>query len=194
MKKILCAWLAIFCLLGLAGCGGGQTAENIDEDRDFVGGGFGYVIPAGWVKLEKYSTDDKVFYCLAGHEEDKTPDNISVEVQSNRYAAEDHMQFRDAIVRQLMTQLQGVPATLTGDGTFTDDETVMYIFTITEDATEEQLAADPEAVGVITRQYYIVGEKKYALVHLTSFYNDEETLAAADRMAKSFTWAQADAE
>ena len=44
-----------------------------------------------------------------------------------------------------------------------------------------------------TRQYYVVGEKKYALIHLTNFSGSEETDAAAERMATSFCWAEQDA-
>ena len=51
-----------------------------------------------------------------GHEEDEQPDNISIEVGTNRYSAEDHMNFRDAIVRQLTMQASSVGAELTGEG------------------------------------------------------------------------------
>lgn len=182
-KKIWAAFILALALAALAGCGDDDNAASSVVDK----GMWGYTIPAGWSISDKYTTADKAFYVMDGHEDDEMPDNISVEVQTNRYAADEHMQFRDAIVRQLAMQLQGVPATLTGDGTFTDNEDVLYIFTITEDATEEALAADPEAVGVITRQYYIVGDKRYALVQLTNFSGTEEVTAAADRLAKSFT-------
>lgn len=186
MKKTIWAALVLAPALvaALAGCG--------DKEENSVSGGYSYTVPVGWSISDKYTTADKTFYVMDGHEDDETPDNISVEVKSNRYAADEHMQFRDAIVRQLAAQLQGVPATLTGDGTFTDNEDVLYIFTITEDATEEALAADPEAVGVITRQYYIVGDKRYALVQLTNFSGAEEVTAAADCLAKSFFFAPAE--
>ena len=109
------------------------------------------------------------------HEEDELPDNISVEVKTNRYSAEDHMEFRDAIVRQLTIQASRVGAELTGEGTFTDQEDVLYIFTISEE-------------DVVTKQFYIVGDKRYCLIHLTNFTGSESADEAAQAMADSFVW------
>ena len=125
--------------------------------------------------MEKYSTEDKIFYAEEGHEEDELPDNISVEVKTNRYSAEDHMEFRDAIVRQLTMQASRVGAELTGEGTFTDQEDVLYIFTISEE-------------DVVTKQFYIVGDKRYCLIHLTNFTGSESADEAAQAMADSFVW------
>lgn len=73
-----------------------------------------WTVPEGWVKAERYSTEDKIFYVEEGCEEDEQPDNISIEVGTNRYGAEEHMKFRDAIVRQLTMQAGRVGAELTG--------------------------------------------------------------------------------
>ncbi len=134
-----------------------------------------YTVPEGWVKAEQYSTVDKVFYVEEGHEEDDLPDNISIEIGTNRYAAEEHEQFRDAIVRQLLVQLQGVEAELTGDGTYTEQGYVVYIFTIS-------------GTDALTKQYYIVGDQQYCLIHLTGFSGSESTVQAAQDMADSFVW------
>ncbi len=123
---------------------------------------------------------------MSGHEEDEQPDNISVEMGTNRYSADEHLQFRDAIVRQLAVQMSGVKGMLTGDGTFTDNGDVLYILTMTEEPAEEG------GQGIVTRQYYIVGEKRYVLVHLTIFSGDEAVQQAADKLAKSFVWAAAE--
>ena len=116
----------------------------------------------------KYSTENKIFYVEEGHEEDEQPDNISIEVGTNRYSAEDHMNFRDAIVRQLTMQASSVGAELTGEGTFTAQEDVLYIFTISEEA-------------VVTKQFYIVGDQRYCLVHLTNFTGSESAEEAPGR-------------
>ena len=123
---------------------------------------------------------------MSGHEEDEQPDNISVEMGTNRYSADEHLQFRDEIVRQLAVQMSGVKGMLTGDGTFTDNGDVLYILTMTEEPAEEG------GQGIVTRQYYIVGEKRYVLVHLTIFSGDEAVQQAADKLAKSFVWAAAE--
>ena len=108
-------------------------------------------------------------------EEDEQPDNISIEVGTNRYSVEDHMNFRDAIVHQLTMQAGSAGAELTGEGTFTAQEDVLYMFTISEEA-------------VVTKQFYIVGDQRYCLVHLTNFTGSESAEEAARAIADSFTW------
>ncbi len=134
-----------------------------------------YTVPDGWVKMEQYSRADKVFYAEEGHEDDERPDNISVEVKTNRYSAEDHMKFRDAIVRQLTMQASRAGAELTGEGTFTAEEDILYIFTISEE-------------DVVTKQFYVVGDRRYCLIHLTNFTGSESADEAARAMADSFVW------
>lgn len=96
-------------------------------------------------------------------------------MKRNRYRAEDHMKFRDAIVRQLSVQAGRAGAELTGEGTFTAQEDILYIFTISEE-------------DVVTRQFYIVGDKRYCLIHLTNFTGSERADEAARAMADSFVW------
>lgn len=134
-----------------------------------------YTVPEGWIKAEEYSTKEKIFYVEEGHENDTAPDNISVNVGTNKYGADEHMKFRDAIVRQLMMQLQGVDAQLTGDGTYTQQDYVVYIFTIEES-------------DVVTKQYYIVGDHRYCLIHLTNYTGSENADNAAQTIADSFVW------
>lgn len=176
----------------LAGCGsegsvsgetdhsnipGGSTASDHgqsdgEHETDFPGS---YTVPDGWMKLDKYSTKNKLFYVQEGHEDDELPDNISIEIGTNRYSADEHEKFRDAIVRQLTMQIQGLDAELTGSGTFTAQEDVLYIFTIREK-------------DVVTRQFYIVGDQRYCLIHLTNFTGSEQADDAAQAMADSFVW------
>ena len=152
----------------------GDTEQpDVENESDFPGS---YTVPDGWVKMEKYSTEDKIFYAEEGHEEDELPDNISIEVGTNRYGGEDHMKFRDAIVRQLTVQAGSVGAEVTGEGTFTAQEDVLYIFTISE-------------AEAVTKQFYIVGDQRHCLVHLTSFTGSDSAEEAARAIADSFAWA-----
>lgn len=182
--------LSLLLLAGsLAGCAGtpkesksnDQTASDnsqseqstpLENETDFPGS---YTVPEGWVKMEKYSTEDKIFYVEEGHEDDELPDNISIEVGTNRYSADEHEKFRDAIVRQLTMQLQDVDAELTGDGTYTEQDYIVYIFTISE-------------ADVVTKQYYIVGDQRYCLLQLTNFTGSETVNEAAQSMVDSFVW------
>ena len=187
-KRLFAVALGLSLFMSLAACSNQQSPSDSSQENastsegvspsdsetnlDFPGS---YIVPDGWVKMEKYSTEDKIFYAEEGHEEDELPDNISVEVKTNRYSAEDHMEFRDAIVRQLTMQASRVGAELTGEGTFTDQEDVLYIFTISEE-------------DVVTKQFYIVGDKRYCLIHLTNFTGSESADEAAQARADSFVW------
>ncbi len=156
-----------------------QDAQDTEEDESSPGAGTAipgsYTVPEGWVKSEKYSTSSQIFYVKEGHEEDAKPDNIAICVGTNKYSAENHAQFREAIVRQLLGQLQGVDAELLGDGTFTEQEYMVYIFTIDEK-------------DVITKQYYIVDDFRYCLIHLTNFSRAEDADQAAQAIMDSFVW------
>lgn len=155
-----------------------QEAEDmqteVKEEAAFPGS---YAVPEGWVKAENHSTEGKTFYVEEGHEEDALPDNISVEIGSNSYGAEEHEKFCDAIVRQLAMQLQGTDAEVTGDGTNTDQDYVVYIFTISGE-------------DVVTKQYYVVGDRQYCLVHLTNFTGSESADEAAWAIVNSFVWSE----
>lgn len=173
-------FLLLAVILCLSACGAPAEKEDAQQpeaeepvEENALPGT--WTVPEGWVKAEKYSTENKIFYVEEGHEEDEQPDNISIEVGTNRYSAEDHMNFRDAIVRQLTMQASSVGAELTGEGTFTAQEDVLYIFTISEE-------------GVETKQFYIVGDQRYCLVHLTNFTGFESAGEAARAIADSFTW------
>ena len=149
-----------------------DTQSETEMESDFPGS---YTVPDGWVKVEQFSSANKFFYVEDGHENDQTPDNISIEVGTNRYSEDEHESFRNAIVQQLTMQLQGVNAEMTGDGTYTDQDYIVYIFTISEE-------------NVITKQYYIVGDRRYCLIHLTNFTGSESADEAAQTMVDSFIW------
>ena len=148
-----------------------ESAGSGNENKTAFPGS--YAVPEGWVLAEQYSTEDKLFYVEEGHENDELPDNISIETGTNRYGEDEHEQFRDAILRQLMAQLKGVDAQLTGDGTYTEQGYIVYIFTISE-------------ANVVTKQYYMVGDQQYCLIHLTSFTGSGNADNAAREMADSF--------
>ncbi len=150
-----------------------DTAGPAEDESGLPGS---YTVPEGWVKAEQYSTDEKIFYVQGGHQDDPAPDNISINVGTNRYSAQEHETFREAIVRQLLAQLQGSGAELTGDGTHTEQGYIVYIFTIEES-------------DAVTKQYYILDDYRYCLVHLTSFTGEEDAYQAAQTIADSFVWA-----
>jgi hypothetical protein len=136
-----------------------------------------FSIPKDWVEVTRYSRNGKYFYSHNSESISSRMTNIFVKIGTNPYALEDHMTFRYAILRQMLMQASN--AEVSGDGTFTEYDDPLYIFTI-EDKEEK----------VTTIQYYIIGNKKHILVHLTDFHN--ENIANANEVAKfivnSFVW------
>lgn len=172
MKKHIA--LLLTALLVLTGCAVHDTDAPPEDDSASALTEL-FTVPEGWVLSEAYSTDSKLFYVEEGCEDDPLPDNISINLGTNRYSAEEHEKFREAILRQLLSQIQGLDAELTGDGTYTAQGYVVYIFTITE-------------ADAVTKQYYIVGDQRYCLIHLTSFTGADSAYDAAQAMADSFVW------
>ena len=84
------------------------------------------------ISFEKPSTDSQIFYIEKGHENDEKPDNISIHVGKNKYSLDKHEQFGDAIVQQILMWLNDIEAQLNGDGTYTEQGYLLYIFTIDE--------------------------------------------------------------
>ncbi len=157
-------------------------AQENDMDSEFVGKtittSFGsFSIPEDWVEISRYSRNDKHFYSHKSEQIGLTMTNISIELGRNPYALEDHLTFRYAILRQLLMQAAG--AEVHGDGTFTKHDDLLYIFTI--------LDKEPP---VTTIQYYIIGNKRHILVHVTDFHNGNISNAqeVAQFMVDTFIW------
>ena len=136
-----------------------------------------WTLPEGWIIAEKYSGEEQVFLVKEGQEDEQQPDNISLYVGSNQYTKEKHMDFRDAITRQLTLQISGIKAELNGTGTYTAQDYILYIFTIKEEET-----------NIVTKQYYIVDDYRYCLIHVTNFTGDESVDETAQAIADSFVW------
>lgn len=66
-------------------------------------------------------------------------------------------------------------AQLNGDGTYTEQGYILYIFTI-----DEQEA--------VTKQYYVVNDYEYCLVHVTNFSKSESVYEAAQSIVDSLVW------
>jgi hypothetical protein len=99
---------------------------------------------------------------------------------TNWSSVDEHLISRQAILDQLLMQVQAVDGELVDeDRKYSTNDNPLHIFTMqTEDLT--------------TVQYYVVGEKKHILVHLTVF-DEEETeiaMAAALHIANTFVWSE----
>jgi hypothetical protein len=184
MKNFVFFVFGIVFYVFFASCSGKANVQTNDANREITDSTikkpFGsFSLPNDWVELTQYSKNGKYFYSHKSEKGDSDITNISIEAGRNRYALEDHTAFRDAIVRQLATW--GGDAQINGSGTFTKNNYPLYIFTILE-----------EEPHVTTIQYYIVGDKKYILIHLTDFHNGNISNAeeVAKKMVESFSWAE----
>ena len=85
------------------------------------------------------------------------------------------------MMQQLLVQiaLAETDAQLTGDDSQTEQGYILYTFTIEES-------------DVVTRQYYIVGDNQFCLVHVTNFTKSESIYEAAQTIVNSFTWDDAE--
>jgi len=144
-----------------------------------------YQIPNDWVEVKQWSRGGKFFYARKDAMSEKMPTNISIEMGKNKYSEKDHEQFRYAILKQLSNQIKnlGTDATIGASGLNTDKGYILYKFIIEEKAGVKK---------VKTVQYYIIGEKKYILIHLTDFYNENNNTAEeiALSIVNSFLWSK----
>lgn len=171
MKKIL---LILFACFLFAGC---SIIPSSNSNTTKIRTSFGrYEIPNTWEKNNSHSTINKYFFINKKDRNVKTPNNISVEMGTNRYKISDHMMFRGAILRQLGMQMKGKGATINGDGWTTEKGYICYTFTIDEGKYK-------------TIQHYIVSDYKYVLVHETIWDgNSEDTDNAAKKIVNTFIW------
>lgn len=187
MKKVL---ILLIMTLILSGCSrSGETAVNEETFEETQSGDgvrtyqkeFGsYEVVEGWVESDRYSSAGQTFYIQKGHENDEKPDNIAIVSGNNRYEADEHEAFREAVLSQLMQQIEGTDGvSLTGDGSSTDKGYIVYTFTVEEVDT-----------GIKTVQYYIVGDRRYCLIHETNFSGSEAVDRASEWMVDSFIWSE----
>jgi len=167
--------LFFILLVNIYGQGSGEKKGYIGATVKKSFGSF--LIPKDWVEITRYSGNGKYFYSHKSEQIGSKMTNISIEMGSNPYTLDDHMAFRYAILSQLLMQAGG--AELHASGTFTKNNYPLYIFTI-----------EDKAENVTTIQFYIIGNKKHILVHVTDFHNGniKDAEEVAQFIADSFTW------
>ena len=86
------------------------------------------------------------------------------------------MEFKNAIYAQLARQIPK-NAVINASGSNTENGEILYTFVINGNDS-------------IVKQYYIVGEKEYILIHETIFNKDDENKVdeVALKMVNSFEW------
>lgn len=139
-----------------------------------------YVVSNNWIESKEHSTNSKFFYVASEEEREVRPNNISVNAGTNKYSSSEHEKFRDAILLQLSYQISdSSDCTINANGSFTNDNNyVVYEFDIFE-----------KNDNIMTKQFYIVGDYKYVLVHETVYdFPSDEVDGVAKRIVDSFEW------
>ena len=171
MKKILVLLLACFMLTG--------CSLRTNKIMVYRLSGYGtYKVPKTAVIRKDHSTYRKLFFVKNKDINNNRPNNISVEGGTNKYSKEDHMQFRRAIQTQLYMQSSShLGSQITGSGTTTKNGYTLYVFTM-------------KSSDSVTKQYYIVGDYKYVLVHETILNGteDQELDSISKYIVDSFKW------
>lgn len=157
---------------------GQESTEVQAGDGTLIETDYGsYILPDGWYEFAEISTLEKPFYLKEGVSTESVISNISVECGKNRYSKDDHLEFRTALVQQLGAQASAAGMQMTAGGSHTAAGDVLYVFTISNDTSS-------------TVQYYIVGDNRYVLIHVTDLMDERipDVNAVAATMADSFTW------
>ena len=157
-----------------------QKDDNTTKDGQRVDKEFGsFIVAEGFGEAKEQSGGGRYFYVVEGHEHDARPNNISINTGHQNYNLDESEKFAESTTWQLNTQIKqyGMDAVVYGSSGKTDAGDIMYIFDIKFNDSDE-----------IDRQYYILRDKKYVMVFMSNFDNDESVNKAAELMAKSFEW------
>lgn len=153
--------------------------ENYEEEKTYSKSFGEYKVPSNWIESKTHSTNNKFFYVLSGHDNDVKPNNISINMGTNKYSVNEHDKFKTAIMQQLSIQIgKRDDLTINATGSKTANDYILYTFIINDKSS-----------NITTTQYYIVGDYKYILVHETVF--DEylsETSEVAKKIVNTFIW------
>ena len=157
-----------------------QKDNNTTKDGQRVDKEFGsFIVAEGFGEAKEQSGGGRYFYVVEGHEHDARPNNISINTGHQNYNLDESEKFAESTTWQLNMQIKqyGLDAVVYGSSGKTDAGDIMYIFDIKFNDSDE-----------IDRQYYILRDKKYVMVFMSNFDNDESVNKAAELMAKSFEW------
>ena len=157
-----------------------QSSQNMPKAGEVIEDFGTYTVSENWSEATELSKRDITFYLQNGTPTNKPTTNISVSVDKNKYSKEEAGGFAQAIDRQLRSQVGSLDLkSYSGNGTFTEND---YPLIVMEIETEEMK----------TTQYYIVGDYRFVMVHLSEYH--DESIKNAEEVAlnivNSFEWAE----
>ena len=138
-----------------------------------------YSVKSDWNEMQTASGE--IFIYMPPHSSEKKKNNsITIHSSRNPYAAKDHRIFRNAIMEQLQKKVDLFSdPQINAYGKYTSNDLVMYVFCISEDN------------GIETKQYYIVGEKRFCVIQSINYDKNLELDQVAEEIADSFRWKEA---
>lgn len=158
-----------------------ESSKEDSDDGRYSLTNCSFSVSGDWEQVDK---DNSAYvFCLKGTYKGKNadvPNNIMVSYGTNRYSEDDHMMFREAILRQLSEQIKGSDVSnVNASGRSTTKGYIVYVFEMKGD-TQEKV------------QYYIVGDKEYVCVSVMiwDYYAAEgdNILDVAKAIVESFEW------
>ena len=137
-----------------------------------------YDFPDQFLEIELEDID-VALYAPPSEKAEENFSNITVSYRENPYRQMEHKIFKNAILKQLKEKekLFEDPQ-LSGFGKFVGKGIPMYQFEI------------KESNGVVTRQCYLVGEKRHCLFQETTYEADPVMDQALENAVASFQWGE----
>jgi len=159
-----------------------QEGKEVETSENIVTKSFGtFALPNDWVELTEISRNGKYFYSHSSERNNLPTTNISIEMGTNRYTQDQAQKFSRVIIRQFVMQTGGRTMAINALDTYTEQNYFLFGFTL-----------DIQNPHITTTQYYIVGDRRHILIHLTDFHIENITNAReiARMIANSFKWTE----
>lgn len=137
-----------------------------------------YDFPDQFLEIELEELE-VALYAPPAEREEEPFSNITVSFGKNPYRLMEHKIFKNAILKQLKgKEDMFVEPQFSGFGKYVRNGIPMYQFEIRE------------SNGVVTRQCYLVGEKKHCLFQETTYEEDPVMDQALENAVASFQWGE----
>lgn len=154
------------------------TGDNIikqkanEKDVNYEKSFGSYQISSEWKEVE--NNNSRYRYVKRSEVGNYNANNISIQQLENNYSIENHVEFKNSILKGLSSQnLKGI--TVNSSGSTTENGDILYTFILSGDKG-------------VTTEYCIIGDYKYILITEVNIDGSEETDSVAKKIVDSFKW------
>ena len=155
-----------------------SKSEDINTQGTTVKTDFGmYTLQEGWEKKEAYSTDELYLYAQDSVEMKDGTSYFMISCRTNPYPEEQHKQFNQSILKQLLEN-ENIPSdtSINATGYTTDKNNRVYSYEIKLNDDE------------IMRMHYIMGEKRHCLIQEINYNGSADCSDVVKEVINSFVW------